>query len=300
MRRSFHLPSLVLLALPLLSGCIVAQTRRSDDRRYDDRRYDDRRESDRRSDDRDSYSRQDTPFHWSGEVDRGRWVYIRNLNGRVRVEEGTGNKVEITGVKSWRRGNPEDVRISVRQTGSGRGDLIVCALWRDRDSCDEDGYRSSNSSSFWNFNRNNDVNVEFTIKIPSGLRVNARSVNGDVTVDGATGEVVAHTTNGSVEARSTSGPVSARTTNGNIFGRSGRFEGGHTDYATTNGSITVEMPSNVNADVEMRTTNGHLSSDFPITVEGKFSTRRLNARLGSGGPLVRLSTTNGSIRLRRI
>ena len=297
MRRSFRLLSLVLLALPLLSGCIVAQTRRGDDRGYDDRG-----ESYRGSDNRDDRDgrRSDTPFQWSGEVGRDRWVYVRNHNGTVHVQEGSGAKVEVTAVKRWRRGNPEDVRVSVQQSGAGRGDLMVCALWRERDSCDEDGYHSGNGSSFWNFTRNNDVSVEFTIKLPAGIRVNARSVNGDVTVDGASGEVVARTTNGSVEARSTSGPVSARTTNGNIFVRSGRFDGGRTDYSTTNGSITVEMPSNVNADVEMRTTNGHLSSDFPITVEGKFSTRRLNARLGNGGPLVRLSTTNGSIRLRRL
>jgi len=297
MRASFRAAALVLTALPMMTGCIVAQTRRSDDRYYDDRRDSDRRYDDR--DDRDG-RRSDSPFQWSGEVGRDRWVYVRNLNGRVHVQETTGSKVEVTAVKSWRRGNPEDVRITVRQSGSGRGDLLVCALWRDRDSCDEDGYHSSNSSSFWNFTRSNDVNVEFTIKLPAGVRVNARSVNGNVTVDGATSEVVARTTNGSVEARSTSGPVSARTTNGNIYVRSGRFDGSNTDYSTTNGSITVELPSTVNADVEMRTTNGQLSSDFPITVQGKFSTRRLNARLGNGGPLVRLSTTNGSIRLRKI
>ena len=293
MQRSFRSVAIVLTVLPMLSGCIVAQTRRSDDRYSDDRR-----DSDRRYDDRDG--RSDSPFHWTGEVGRDRWVYVRNLNGRVRVEESNNGKVEVTAVKSWRRGNPEDVRITVRQSGSGRGDLIVCALWRDGDRCDEDGYHSGNSSSFWNFNRNNDVNVEFTIKVPAGSRVNARSVNGNVTIDGATAEVVARTTNGSVEARSSSGPVSARTTNGNIFVRSSRFDGGQTEYSTTNGSITVELPASANADVEMRTTNGGLSSDFPITVQGKFSTRRLNARLGSGGPLVRLSTTNGSIRLRRI
>lgn len=293
MRRSFRSVALVLTALPMMSGCIVAQTRRNDDRYYDGRR-----DSDRHYDDRES--RSDSPFHWTGEVGRDRWVYVRNLNGRVRVEESNNGKVEVTAVKSWRRGNPEDVRITVRQSGSGRGDLIVCALWRDRDSCDEDGYHSGNNGNFWDFGRSNDVNVEFTIRVPAGSRVNARSVNGDVTVDGATGEVVARTTNGSVEARSSSGPVAARTTNGNIFVRSGRFEGGNTDYSTTNGSITVELPASVNADIEMRTTNGRLSSDFPITVEGKFSTRRLNARLGSGGPLVRMSTTNGSIRLRRL
>jgi hypothetical protein len=273
--------------LPLSTGCVSAQRSRYDDR-YDDRRSDERVSDSRRS---------DSDFKWSGEVGRDRWVYVRNLNGAVRVEQGTGSKVEVSAIKRWRRGNPEDVKINVRQVGSGRGDVIVCALFRDRDTCDEDGYHSSRNNN-WSWNNNNDVSVEFTIRLPAGVRMDASTVNGSVTIDGATSEVVARTVNGSVDARSVSGPVSAKTTNGNIDVRAGVLDS-RTEYSTTNGSITVELPSRTNADLDMRTVNGRVSSDFPVTVEGSFSPRRLRAKLGDGGPTVRMSTVNGSIRLRK-
>jgi DUF4097 and DUF4098 domain-containing protein YvlB len=81
---------------------------------------------------------------------------------------------------------------------------------------------------------------------------------------------------------------------------SARLDGDHTEFSTVNGTVTVSLPASVNADVEMHTVNGHLSSDFPLTVEGSFSPRRLHAMLGKGGPTLRLSTVNGSIRLRKL
>jgi hypothetical protein len=237
------------------------------------------------------------PFNWSGEVQASHWVYVRNLNGAVRVEPGTGTKVEITAIKSWRRGDPKDVRITVTQTGSGKGDLLVCALWNENSSCDEDGYHSRNDG-WWRDSRN-DVSVEFTIRLPAGVKIDASSVNGAVNVEGATADVVARTVNGGIEARSVSGSVSARTTNGSITVRAGRLDGSRTEYSTVNGSITVELPPGINADVDMRTVNGRVSSDFPLTVEGAISARRLRAKLGDGGPSLKFSTVNGSIHLRK-
>ena len=276
MRRKISTLALVLgAAVPMLSACTsmraYAQTGRSSD----------------------------TPFTWSGTVREGRWVYVRNLNGPVRVEQGTGDKVEVRAEKRWRRGDPEDVKITVRQVGSGGGDVLVCALWNDRSTCDEDGYHS-HSDGWWRNNDHNDVQVEFVVRLPAGVKVDASTVNGGVEIEGATSNVVAHTVNGSIDARSTGGSVTAHTTNGDVMVSSARLDGDHTEFSTVNGTITVSLPASVNADVEMHTVNGRLSSDFPLTVEGSFSPRRLHATLGKGGPTLRLSTVNGSIRLRKL
>jgi hypothetical protein len=288
MRRKISTLALVLgVAVPMLSACSSAsawaQTRSSRDTE--------------RGEKRDS---SDKPFSWSGTVRQGRWVYVRNLNGRVRVEQGTGDKVEVTAEKHWRRGNPDDVKITVRQTGSGDGDVIVCALWNDRSSCDEDGYHSHGDNGWWRGDDRNDVSVEFTVRLPAGVKVDASSVNGDVDIDGATSTVVAHTVNGSISARSTGGAVTAHTTNGDVMVHSAMLDGDHTEFTTVNGTITVELPGTVNAEVDMHTVNGSLSSDFPLTIEGSFNPRRLHATLGKGGATLRLSTVNGSIRLRKL
>ena len=62
----------------------------------------------------------------------------------------------------------------------------------------------------------NDVSVEFEIGVPKGMKVGVWSVNGRVSVDGATSEVRASTVNGSVDAVSSGGPVQASTVNGNV------------------------------------------------------------------------------------
>jgi hypothetical protein len=243
-------------------------------------------------------ARSDEPFHWSGEIQRDHWVYVHNINGSVRVEQGTGTKVEVTATKRWRRGDPDEVKISVEQIGSGRGDVLVCAVWSENSTCDEDGVHSHRDNWSWR-GHDNDTSVEFVVRLPAGVKVTATTVNGGVEVDGATAAVEARTVNGNVEARSTGGPVRVRTTNGDIDVRAGTLGDERLEYSTTNGSITLELPPTTNAELDMHTVNGGISSDFPLMVQGRFERRHMQATLGKGGPMVRLSTVNGSIRLRK-
>ena len=155
-----------------------------------------------------------TTWNWSGQLGEGRTVYLRNINGEVRIEQGTGNTVEVRAEKRWRRGDPDDVRIEARTAGSGSGDVLICALFTERATCDENGYRGNNDRDNWK--KNNDVSVSFVVKVPRNARVDASTVNGGLVVEGTSGEIRAHTVNGDLEARSTSGRVEANTVNGNI------------------------------------------------------------------------------------
>lgn len=233
-------------------------------------------------------------FSWSGKIPAGRWLYLRNINGSINVERGTGERVEVTAVKHWRRGDPDDVRIETRKLGAADGDILICALWQEDAECDEDGYRSRG-----NRNNRNDTSVEFRIKLPAGVRISLHTVNGSVRVDGATDEVRAGTVNGTVEAASTGGPVTASTVNGDVDVRMTKLGTGDLRYSTVNGSITIEVPGDLDADLDMRTVNGRLNADFPITVQGRINPRHLRATIGKGGRRLALSTVNGSVNLRR-
>ena len=68
--------------------------------------------------------------------------------------------------------------------------------------------------------------------------------------------------------------------------------------STTNGGVELAIPSNYNARLETGTVNGGMDIGFPITIQGHLN-RRLTTQLGSGGPLVRVTTTNGGVTLRR-
>lgn len=243
----------------------------------------------------------DRDFRWDGPLASGRSVYVRNLNGSVKIERATGARLEVTAVKRWRRGDPADARMEVTRVGSGDGDVLVCAIWRDvTEECDEQGYRTRDQRrSRWDRDNDNDVSIDVTVRVPDGVKVDVSSINGGLDVSGATSLVEAHTVNGGIDARSSGGPVNASTVNGDIDVRMGAIGSGNLDFSTTNGSINVTVPEGLNADITMRTVNGSVGSDFPMTVNGRISPRRIAATIGRGGMKIDLTTVNGSIDLRR-
>jgi hypothetical protein len=236
-------------------------------------------------------------FTLSERVPAGQWIRVRNLNGDVRVRASTSDKVEVVGTKSWRRGDPKDVRIETKK--SSDGSILVCALWNDRTTCTEDGY-SSHNDGWRSGDRNNDVAVDFEVLVPKGVKVGVWSVNGGVSVDGASSEVRAGTVNGSVDAVSTTGPVQASTVNGSVHATMGRFEGDQDlDYRTVNGSVVAEFTGDVDADIDLSTVNGRFQTDWPVTLTGRIDPKHLRATLGKGGRRIRLSTVNGNVELRK-
>ena len=243
----------------------------------------------------------DREFRWDGALASGRWVYVRNLNGSVKVERATGAQLEVTAVKRWRRGDPADARVEVTRVGGGDGDVLVCGLWRDvTEECDEQGYRTRDRRrSRWDRDNDDDVSIELTVRVPDGVKVDVSSINGGLDINGATSVVEAHTVNGGIDARSSGGPVTASTVNGDVDVRMGAIGSGNLDFSTTNGSINVTVPDGLNADITMRTVNGSVGSDFPMTVNGRISPRRIAATIGRGGMKIDLTTVNGSIDLRR-
>lgn len=229
-------------------------------------------------------------FTWNGTLGADRTVYVHNVNGAVRLEAFNGTRVEVEAIKRTRRGDLEDVRIEARESN---GDIIICALHFEEASCSANGIRGERPRRL----RGDNVSVEFIVRVPRSARVDANTVNGDVTIPGVAGTVRAHTVNGDIEARSSEGRVDASTVNGSIT-VAGKIDGG-VEYKTVNGSITIELPADASADVDLSTVNGRISTDFPITFDGTINPRRIRAQIGSGGPRLRAGTVNGSIRLRK-
>ena len=235
-------------------------------------------------------------FTWSGRIPSGHWIRVRNMSGEINVTASNSDRVEVTATKQWRRSDPQSVRFEVRKYGANDEDVVICAIWNDRADCDERGYEPHNDRG----SRNNDVSVQFRVAVPRGVKVGVSSVNGAVSVEGATAEVEASTVNGEVEATSSGGPVNASTVNGSVTARMGRFDSDEDlNFSTVNGSVIAEFTGELDADVELSTVNGRFQTDYPVTINGRLDPRHLRARLGRGGRRVRLSTVNGNVELRR-
>lgn len=233
-------------------------------------------------------------FSWEGAIPRGRWLYVRNLNGAIRVDRASGDKASVTAEKRVRRGSGDDVRIEMRKVGND--DVLICAIWNDNTTCDADGYRTRGND---NWNRRNEVSVEFTIRLPEGVKLGTSSVNGGLHIEGATSEVEASTVNGAISAVTSGGPVHASTVNGGIDVSMRDLGTEDLTFDTVNGSIELEVPADMNVDLDMRTVNGRVSSDFPLTISGRINPRHIRATIGKGGQRLKLSTVNGSVEIRK-
>lgn len=237
---------------------------------------------------------QDTDFQWRGELRQGQTIEIRGVNGDVRAVPGDGDAVYVEADRHGRRDDPMSVRIEVVEHDGG---VTICAVYpTPRNARRENECRPGGGQN--NVSRN-DVKVDFMVRVPAGIQFYGHTVNGDLDADGLEADVKASTVNGDVDVRTT-GFAEASTVNGSITCRLGssRFEE-DVEFETVNGSITIEMPAGLNADFRASTVNGSIDSDFEILVTGKVSPRSLRGRIGDGGPELRLSTVNGSIRIRR-
>jgi len=231
-------------------------------------------------------------FHWKGKIAAGKTIEIKGVNGDVSAVAGSGD-VEVTAVKHARRSDPDDVKIEVVPSEDG---VTICAVYpsdgRRENTCEPGDHNHMNV-------RDNDVRVDFTVRVPAGVRFRGTTVNGGVEAANLSSDVDATTVNGSIRI-ATSGYAEARTVNGSIVASIGRATWSDAlDFATVNGSITLDLPANLSTDVRASTVNGEIVTDFPLTVTGRLGPRRLNGTIGGGGRRLDLATVNGSIRLRK-
>jgi hypothetical protein len=140
--------------------------------------------------------------------------------------------------------------------------------------------------------------VSFRIWAPPQTALALTARNGGVSLHGMRGESRFTTRNGGVTLDEVGGRVVGNTENGGVSVRLGgtRWEGEGLEVETTNGGVSLAIPAGYSAQLETGTVNGGFRTDYPLTVSGRID-REVRATLGSGGPLVKLTTTNGGVRI---
>ena len=237
---------------------------------------------------------QQSEFRWHEPLAAGRIIEIKGVNGNVEAVPSAGGEVEVVAVKRARRSNPEDVRVEVVRHAEG---VTICAVYptpegREPNTCAPGPDDRSHV-------QNNDTSVNFTVRVPAGVRFTGKTVNGKVDANGLSADVEARTVNGGINV-STTGLARATTVNGSITVEMGSVNWpDKLEFKTVNGGIDLSVPASLSAQVEVRTLNGDISTDFPMTVTGTFSKRHLTGAVGGGGRELRLETVNGSVQLRR-
>src|SRR5688572_10872803 len=182
---------------------------------------------------------QDETWKWSKALAAGKAIEIKGINGDVSATPATGNEVEVIAKKSGDRNDPAEVKIEVVEHADG---VTICAMYPQR------GNQCLPRALGRSENRNNDVEVDFEVRVPRGVRFTGRTVNGSVRATGMTADVDASTVNGSVRVSTT----------------------GLAQASSVNGSLTVCMGrTNWNNALEFKTVNGGRSEERRVGKEGR-------------------------------
>lgn len=238
---------------------------------------------------------QSPDFSWHGTLAAGKTIEIRGVNGRVEAGAATGNTVEVTAVKRARRSDPDEVKIEVVESDEG---VTICAVYPTPRRSRHDNHCGAGDDYEMTTN-NNDVEVQFTVKVPRGVRLDAATVNGDIRVTEIASDAELHTVNGGIDVVA-GGIVRAETVNGDIDARMGQASWtGTLEFKTVNGSVSLTAPASLSTDIDAETVNGSVDSDFPITVQGRMERRHLRGTIGAGGRNLEIETVNGGIELRK-
>lgn len=270
---------------------------------------------------------QSNEFSFRRDLQPGARIHVANIIGNVRVEAGAGRTFEATAIKrEGRHGDPDDVEIRTVDLADGVALCVVYpsqrAGWdedrreRNREGRESDPCRRDNN---WSDRRSrNDTEVDFTLKVPAGMRLRAgtvsgdvdaaqlsgelelRSVSGDVRLTGGEGaRITLETVSGSVEMlQIRARDVEGHTVSGRVTFEGPVQDGGSYDFATTSGSITLSLPGQPNATLSAATFSGRFSSSFPTSTDSRRRRSRHSAVWGTGSARVDVESLSGNITIR--
>jgi hypothetical protein len=134
--------------------------------------------------------------------------------------------------------------------------------------------------------------------------ISARTGDGVVKFDGIDGKCDVVTGDGSVSLSGRFDLLRARTSDGSltIKAMAGSVPSEEWHLQTGNGNVVFYLPDLLNAEVEAEAMDGVAKADpaLAMRLEADLPKRLLRGTLGTGGPLVRVSTGDGSIVLKRL
>ena len=240
-------------------------------------------------------------FRWQEEVEPGSTIHLRTLAGRIDVTPTEGRAARVAGATHW-VGRRDPIRFAWRRDGD---EIYVCALWSNRgENCEENdrGFAMSGHSWLDMFSlfkrRSTDATASLQLSLPPGVKVDARTMNGAISMVGATAGATARTLNGAINIERSAGPIEAKGTNGSIdVSLDSLGPDDNLVLESVNGSTTAVVPADFEADVRLSTVNGGVQSDFPITTSGEISKHKLRGQIGSSSREVVLKTVNGNVSL---
>jgi hypothetical protein len=221
------------------------------------------------------------------QVAAGGRLELINVNGRITAEASDDTAVEVFADRTAKAATDEDAkellgRIEMREeVGADRVRVEVRAPRMNGPSGHE---------------------FTWTVKVPRGISVDLRTVNGGIRIANLDGDVRARSTNGAIKGTALlASSIDAAVTNGGIdIDLAKPVSAGTFELEAVNGGVSINLPADSRADIAGRCVNGGIStSDLHLEMVGEQNRRRLDAKLNGGGARILLETVNGGVRVGR-
>ncbi|HTV63789.1 MAG TPA: DUF4097 family beta strand repeat-containing protein [Verrucomicrobiae bacterium] len=178
------------------------------------------------------------------------------------------------------------------------------------------------------------LEVHYEITVPQSAEVNVETEGGGISVANLEGSVKARTEGGSLHFNNMKGKIDGQTEGGDVFAGKcsdelqlkteaggitikefagpsvqAATEGGSVsaDFAqapksdcrleTEGGNVTARLPDGAAMTLDAHTDGGSVKTDLPVQVSGELSGNNLKGTINGGGPVLRLQTEGGNVRV---
>jgi beta-lactamase regulating signal transducer with metallopeptidase domain len=217
-------------------------------------------------------------FRWEGTVAGGKSIEIKTLMGNVRAEQWDGRTVLVTATRHGRATDP-DISFAVVNHPGG---TTVCTIYpvpagAPTNSCEPGrAGRDLNTPA-------NDVEIDYLVKVPSGVGFAARTATGDISSSTLDATIVAQSSAGDISV-ATDAYAGATSMSGNVTAHIGSTTWPDTlRIATNSGNIRVFLPPSATTAITAYSNLGAVNSDFRTTGTHHtfFERMKLRGSLGS-------------------
>ncbi len=167
----------------------------------------------------------------------------------------------------------------------------------------------------WGFHIGMHRGVQVQVQVPPQSALDLHSGDGHIALTGVSGQAKLDSGDGHISVQNFNGSLRGHTGDGHMT-IDGVFTGidlrtgdGHIDLTirpgskmndgwlvhTSDGSVEARLPQDFAAEIYAHTGDGHITLDVPLTVSGSLERSRIRGKLNGGGPLLEISTGDGSI-----
>jgi DUF4097 and DUF4098 domain-containing protein YvlB len=213
----------------------------------------------------------------------GGTLKLKSFSGKVTIVGTDASDVTIEAVRRATRDRLDRIKLDIQTSGST---VTIEANKRE--------------GGWMNSGKNNVVETDFDIKVPSRTNVMVSVFSSPVTVTNVSGrhEVLAFSSE--LRLSDISGRLRAHTFSGDVRVQLAASENQpELDLDTFSGDIEVSVPENAGANVAFNSFGGNLRSDLPLTLKSS-SRRNIRATLnGREGSTVKFKTFSGDVRINK-